>query len=187
VLAESVSQLVQGEITNEEFDEREELCQSEDPAIRAIWTFCSCLYSSATPFPYKLAGRRAPDDHVRVVLQRCILFLESDNEYLRDSMPFEKKPNFILRHGAILAICVLLLPLLIRTGDWRLCASVILVLLLCYFIVIQILILVRASTASSDFSAREWRKVAMEETWPFSSAAGVAGVGPENIRRVERR
>lgn len=82
-LSENLRLLVNGELTNDQFDElyysRWE--QSDDAAVRAIGQFGYCLYSSDVLLPYKLTGRHAVSETVRNVADRAMLFLTTDLEY----------------------------------------------------------------------------------------------------------
>jgi hypothetical protein len=78
-LAEKLTALVEGVITNDQFlQSRPET--GRDRAVDEIWRFGDSLYSDIAP--YRLVGRNAISDDVRDVVQRCILFLQSDLEYM---------------------------------------------------------------------------------------------------------
>lgn len=119
ILANNVKMLIEGEVTNDAFDDLEHLCRSNDLAIAAVWTYCHCLYSSATLFPYRLTGRHRPANEVRLIVNRCIAFLNSDCEYTWSSIPFMVKSNIGLM--LLVRIClfsVFLSVLLFTIGKW---------------------------------------------------------------------
>lgn len=88
-LAQDVRRLASGKMTNDEFDDRyhDVYELSDDRAIKAIATFCYCLYSSDLLFPIRLRGRYALDREAKKTLARCVLFLRSANEYEWPAFP----------------------------------------------------------------------------------------------------
>lgn len=78
LLARALRQLIDGEITTDQF-ELIALGPTEDPAIDVIWSYGISLFHGL--YPYRLRGRHALDRNKREVIERCILFLNTDFEY----------------------------------------------------------------------------------------------------------
>ena len=77
-LAHSLRQLVDGEITTDQF-ELFELGRSGDIAINEIWYYATTLYHGL--YPYRLRSKHALFQDDREQLERCIMFLNSELEY----------------------------------------------------------------------------------------------------------
>ncbi len=69
---------IDGEITNDDF-EAQFPRSAEDSAIPAIKANVWMLYSDLRQ--HKLTGKHAPNAENRAILERCVLFLESDLEF----------------------------------------------------------------------------------------------------------
>jgi hypothetical protein len=69
---------IDGEITNDEF-EAQFPRSAEDSAIPAIKANAWILYSDLRQ--HKLTGKYAPNAEIRAILERCVLFLETDLEF----------------------------------------------------------------------------------------------------------
>jgi hypothetical protein len=81
-LARSLGRLVNGEMTNDEFDDCyfAHWADSADAAVREIAEFGYSLYSSGVG-AYRLRGWHAVSPDVKRMAERAILFLQSDREY----------------------------------------------------------------------------------------------------------
>lgn len=79
-LSQDIRRLVNGQLTNDEFDEVYYTLyeESDDRAVREIASFCYCLYSSDLLFPYRL---RNVDRETRSKVARSVLFLRSGLRY----------------------------------------------------------------------------------------------------------
>ena len=69
---------IDGEITNDDF-EAQFPRNAEDPAIPAIKANVWMLYSDLRQ--HKLTGKHAPNAEYRAILERCVLFLETNLEF----------------------------------------------------------------------------------------------------------
>jgi hypothetical protein len=94
-LAESLRRLVDGDMTNDEFDDgyHGRWCESKDAAVVEISGFGYSLYSSDLLWPYRLKGRHAVPAQTREIAQHAIRFLQTDLEYewptnVRGIVPF---------------------------------------------------------------------------------------------------
>jgi hypothetical protein len=164
-LAIGVKKLIEGELTNDEFDDLYSLCASDDPAIKAIWSFCYCLYSSGTLIPYKLTGRHAPNPHVRMITERCIAFLQSDFEYMNTRNTFEPSGKVVLVRRIVRACIYCTVGILALTGQWQ--PAVFLGL------AFEMIVLAAAFTRAMGRKAGEdLRLEAEERTWPFGEEKG---------------
>ena len=91
-LAELIRHLIAGRITNLVFDERgEELSDSDDPAISAVFYKVWCLYDDFSE--HRMTGDWRIDKPGRRVIARWILFLQTDLGYQER----HTKPSEILR------------------------------------------------------------------------------------------
>ncbi len=88
-LRDALSELIEGRLTNDQFDELyfTEWEESPDRGVREIADFGFSLYSSDLPFPYRLKGRYAPDAETKRIADRCQRFLNSDLEYAWPERP----------------------------------------------------------------------------------------------------
>src|SRR5437660_2233241 len=87
-LRTALASLVNGQFTNDEFDEVYAKWQdSDDQAVAAIAEFGYGLYSSDLLLPYRLAGRYAVDPEILRIAERCLLFLQTDLEYAWPAAP----------------------------------------------------------------------------------------------------
>jgi hypothetical protein len=77
-LATALERLVDGEMTNDEFDDQyyEHWLRSEDAAVAEVATFGWALYSDITT--YRLRGRHAVPHEIRKRADRARLFLQTD-------------------------------------------------------------------------------------------------------------
>jgi hypothetical protein len=162
-LANGVRKLIDGELTNDDFDNLETLCMSNDEAIAAVWTYCQALYSSDLLFPYRLTGRYAPDGAVRLIANRCIAFLNSDYEYTWSGIPFMEKSHIGLQLFARVSLCfvfIAVMVLILGGWDWSLFAVAVIGSQLVYFV---------ASFTRSIIgnSSKKPPMAAQESTWPF--------------------
>lgn len=98
LLATHLRHLSTGQISNDDFEERvmndvtygwlpeqyyrSNECQSDDPAIRPVLEMAWCLYDDTRN--HNLKGTEALSDYVIKEIARCILFLQSDQEYTWD-------------------------------------------------------------------------------------------------------
>jgi hypothetical protein len=165
VLANNVKMLIEGELTNDAFDDLEHVCRSNDEAVAAIWTYCNCLYSSATVFPYRLTGRHAPDNDVRLIVSRCIAFLESDCEYTWSSIPFMVKSNtrrMVLVRICLFSVFLSVLLFIIGRWDWSFVALA--------FISSQLIVVVGtfARSMMGNMSKKQFVE-AQKSSWPFDA------------------
>ncbi len=82
-LRESLTKLVAGQLTNDEFDE----CyftvwsNSADRGVAAVGKFGYGLYSSDLPAAYRLEDVYAVDAETKKITERCRIFLQTDQEY----------------------------------------------------------------------------------------------------------
>jgi hypothetical protein len=80
-LSEALASLVEGRMTNDEFDDlyAERWAESTDPGVARIAAFGEGLYTDA--MTYRLEGVHAVDAGTRKIADRCVLFLKSGLEY----------------------------------------------------------------------------------------------------------
>jgi hypothetical protein len=83
-LAEALSQLILGQITNDEFNEAMP-DESDDPALKEVWDFGWSLYSDT--HAYRLTGWNSPSAEALGWANRAIIFLRAD-------LPYEWPPWF---------------------------------------------------------------------------------------------
>lgn len=87
-LREALALLIDGRMTNGEFDEvYEEYKDSSDRGVAVIAEFGYGLYSSGLLGPYRLRGRHALGPEPRRIAERCLRFLRTAHEYEWPSMP----------------------------------------------------------------------------------------------------
>ncbi len=77
--ANVLQELIDGKITNDEFMNRFKFPKNTDPAIRAIFIFAWGQFSDLRA--HRLTGRHALTPERRSVLDRCVLFLRTDQEF----------------------------------------------------------------------------------------------------------
>lgn len=82
-LAIALARLVDGEMTNDEFDDVYfgKWNQSSDAAVAEIAGFGWTLYDDTRSRPYRLQGADAVPAKVHPFVQRALLFLQSNREY----------------------------------------------------------------------------------------------------------
>ncbi len=82
-LAIALARLVEGEMTNDEFDDDYfgKWNQSSDAAVAEIAGFGWSLYDDTRRGPYRLQGAHAVPAKVRPFVERALLFLHCDCEY----------------------------------------------------------------------------------------------------------
>src|SRR6516165_10591965 len=81
-LASSLRSLVDGELSNDEFDDLyyERWVNNDDAAVRAIAEFGYSLYSSDVG-RYRMRGWNAVSGEVKDTASRAVIFLETDADY----------------------------------------------------------------------------------------------------------
>lgn len=84
LLAKNLKDLVEGTITTDQFCFSKPKSEN-DRAVDSIWAFGDSLYSDATE--YTLQGKYAVRGISCDLAQRCILFLETDLEYMWPDQP----------------------------------------------------------------------------------------------------
>lgn len=105
MLSKNLKALVEGTITTDQFFRSMPL-SGEDRATKAIWGYGDALYSDITE--YTLKGRYAVDNETKDLVQRCILFLETDLEYMWPDQPESFGINVVLMGFALGVIGVIL-------------------------------------------------------------------------------
>ncbi len=142
-LRESFAKLVEGHLTNDEFDEAyfSFWANSPDGGVAAVAKFGYGLYSSDLPSAYRLEGVYAVDAETNKVAERCLAFLQTDQEYRWPEAPDQKVNCFlgglsiflIIPAGIALIIGGLfdikfavggILVCLLGYGLWRACRNV---------------------------------------------------------------
>ncbi len=165
MLANGVKKLIEGELTNDDFDKLEHHCRSNDEAIAAVWAYCEGLYSSALLFPYRLTGRHAPDSAVRLIANRSIAFLNSDYEYTWSAIPFLAKSKTGPLLFARMIICLVFIAgmaLILGSWDWSVFAL--------GLIGSQLVCFIASLTWSIiDTRSKKLLIAAQESTWPFEA------------------
>src|SRR5437867_3884507 len=88
-LHEALARLVDGRMTNDEFDELyyAEWEGSSDRAVSAIAKFGWGFYSSDLLWPYRLNGQYAVSVETRRVARRCRMFLREGAEFIWPDPP----------------------------------------------------------------------------------------------------
>jgi hypothetical protein len=81
-LASSLRLLVDGELTNDEFDDLyyERWVKNDDDGVRAIAEFGYSLYSSDIG-RYRLRGSNGVSDEIKEMAGRAVIFLQTDSAY----------------------------------------------------------------------------------------------------------
>jgi hypothetical protein len=78
IAAEALRSFMDGSISNKEYERRYPSAKGDD-ALLEIYVQIWFLYADVET--HFLTAERAPNDEDRAVLERCILFLQSDVEY----------------------------------------------------------------------------------------------------------
>lgn len=158
-LAENLAALAEGTITNDQFlQSRPET--GHDRAVDEIWRFGDSLYSDIAP--YRLVGRNALSDDVRNVVQRCILFLQSDLEYEWPDFPYNIGDKWLVGGWMI---NMFMFPLLLFI-EWihmaiALYASGSLLWFICYIV---------ANKVFNKYQQLFWKCGGDPAVWPFFRA-----------------
>lgn len=151
--AELLRHFASGRMTNREFEDRtEELAfESEDPALRNIWTAAWGLYDDMCE--HRLTGRHRLTGVTRREVARGILFLYSDEEY---GWPDEGKycvANFLLGAGCL--------------------AGLVSAAMLQWVGVVLVPISALGWSASHSLQSRQRQRVGDDEVWPFLHLSGL--------------
>ena len=78
IAADVLREFMEGSLSNQEYEKKYPRSK-DDPALWEIYVQVWFFYSDVKK--HKLTGKHAPNEEQRAFLERCILFLESANEF----------------------------------------------------------------------------------------------------------
>src|SRR6266852_9810154 len=104
--ATALKKLAEGELTTDRFVHFN-FGKSHDPAISEIWLFAGSLFHDI--YPYRLRGKNALHPELKPMVERCLLFLNTDLEYKwppfrKSAFPFNLFIFFIFVE--VFAVCL---------------------------------------------------------------------------------
>ncbi len=161
-LSEALAKLVDGQMTNDQFDDlySAHWAESPDHGVRAVAEFGYSLYSSDLPFPYRLQGRYASDVETKTITQRCLRFLATDLEYAWPEQPSQVLDEALGGLSVFLIIPLSIALIIAAFIDWKYFVAGLLVLLLG-------LLLWRASRNTEVPAWNDYWAAGDKDAWPF--------------------
>ncbi len=161
-LSEALSKLVDGQMTNDQFDEQYSAhwAESSDRGVREIAEFGYCLYSSDLPSPYLLQGRYAADAETKRITERCLCFLATDLEYAWPERPCQILDQAFGGLSVFLIIPLAVVLLIAAFIQWIYFVAGLMVLLLGW-------LLWRASRSTDTPEWHDYWAAGDKDAWPF--------------------